>query len=199
MDNAESEEEEEDEEKCTIDWQQATVDNVVEEKRMSGDKYRWVIRMLLPHIVGKLVWRDQVESGNRKPSEVATPSDEALLLVAMDCYWSVWGAKAKHEFENKNKKYPPNMPSPLYMKTNSQKTSWTNEGVARFNEIKAQVEADRNSPVGRKFESDFQIEMATKSGNRGKKRKATSQVVQPMNDLSSEEDEPGDDDDDDSS
>jgi hypothetical protein len=86
-----------------------------------GEKYKWVLKMLLPHVVGRQVWKNQVETGNRKPSEVATTSDEALLLVAMDCYWNVWAAKAKQESENGNREYPRNMPHPIYIKENSQK------------------------------------------------------------------------------
>jgi hypothetical protein len=78
-----------------------------------GEKYKWVLKMLLCHIVGRQVWKNQVETGNRKPSKVATTSDEALLLVAMDCYWNVWAAKAKHESENGNREYPRNMPSAI--------------------------------------------------------------------------------------
>jgi hypothetical protein len=49
------------------------------------------------------------------------------------------------------------------------------------------VKEDRNSLEGKKFDSDFQMEMAEMSGNRGKKRKASSEMVQPMNELSSED------------
>ncbi len=69
-----------------------------------------------------------------------------------------------------------------------QKSSWTNEGVIQFNQLMEVVE-DRNSPEGKKFDSDsdFQMEMAEMSGNRGKKRKASSEMAQPMNELSSED------------
>jgi hypothetical protein len=144
--------------------------------------------MLLPHVVGRQVWKNQVETGNWKPSEVATTSDEALLLVAMDCYWNVWAAKAKHESENGNREYPRNMPFPIYINKNSQKSSWSNDGVTRFNELMEEVEQDRNSAKGKQFEIDFQSEMVGSSGNRGKKRKASSKMVQPRNDLSSDDD-----------
>jgi hypothetical protein len=51
------------------------------------------------------------------------------------------------------------------------------------------VKEDRNSLEGKKFDSDsdFQMEMAEMSGNRGKKRKASSEMAQPMNELSSED------------
>jgi hypothetical protein len=48
-----------------------------------------------------------------------------------------------------------------------------------------EMEEDRNSPEGKKFDRDFQMEMAATSRNRGKKRNASSEMVQPMNDLSS--------------
>jgi hypothetical protein len=122
-----------------------------------------------------------VETGNRKPSEVTTTSEEALLLVAMDCYWNMWATKAKHESENGNREYPRNMPSPIYIKENSQKSSWSNNGVMRFNELMDEVEQDRNSLEGKQFEIEFQSEMAGLGGNRGKKRKASSEMVQPRN------------------
>jgi hypothetical protein len=171
-----------------LDWKRTTVDEIVEQKRRLGEKYKWVLKMLLPHVVGRQVWKNQVETGNRKPSKVATTSDEALLLVAMDCYWNVWAAKAKHESENGNREYPRNMPSPIYIKENSQKSSWSNDGVTQFNELMEEVEQDRNSAEGKQFEIDFQSEMAGSSGNRGKKRKASSEMVQPRNDLSSDDD-----------
>jgi hypothetical protein len=76
-----------------LDWKRTTVDEIVEQKRRLREKYKWVLKMLLPHVVGRQVWKNQVETGNRKPSKVATTSDEALLLVAMDCYWNVWAAR----------------------------------------------------------------------------------------------------------
>jgi hypothetical protein len=112
----------------------------------------------------------------------------ALLLVAMDCYWNVWVAKAKHKSENGNREYPRKMPSPIYIKENSQKSSWSNDGVMQFNELMEEVEQDRNSAEGKQFEIEFQSEMAGSSGNRGKKRKASSEMVQPRNDLSSDDD-----------
>ena len=50
------------------------------------------------------------------------------------------------------------------------------------------VEQDQNSAEGKQFEIEFQSEMAGSSGNRGKKRKASSEMVQPRNDLSSDDD-----------
>jgi hypothetical protein len=96
-----------------LNWKRTTVDEIVEQKRRLGEKYKWVLKMLLPHVIGRQVWKNQVETGNRKPSKVATTSDEALLLVAMDCYWNVWAAKAKDESENGNREYPRNMPSSM--------------------------------------------------------------------------------------
>jgi hypothetical protein len=95
----------------------------------------------------------------------------------------VWAAKAKHESENGNREYPRNMSSPIYIKENLQKSSWSNDGVTRFNELMEEVEQDRNSAEGKQFEIVFQSEMAGSSGNRGKKRKASSEMVQPRNDL----------------
>jgi hypothetical protein len=80
------------------------------------------------------------------------------------------------------------MPSPIYIKENSQKSSWSNDGVTRFNELMEEVEKDRNSAKGKQFEIDFRSEMAGLSGNRGKTRKASSEMVQPRNDLSSDDD-----------
>jgi hypothetical protein len=51
-----------------------------------------------------------------------------------------------------------------------------------------EVEQDRNSVEGKQFEIDFQLEMAGSSGNRGKKRKASSKMVQPRNNLSCDDD-----------
>jgi hypothetical protein len=51
-----------------------------------------------------------------------------------------------------------------------------------------EVEQDRNSAEGKQFEIEFKLEMAGSSGNRGKKRKASSEMVQPRNDLSSDDD-----------
>jgi hypothetical protein len=51
-----------------------------------------------------------------------------------------------------------------------------------------EVEQDWNSAEGKQFEIDFQSEMAGSSGNRGKKRKVSSKMVQPRNDWSSDDD-----------
>jgi hypothetical protein len=61
----------------------------------------------------------------------------------------------------------------IYIKENSQKSSWSNDGVTQFNELMDEVELDRNSAEGKQFEIEFQTEMAGSSGNRGKKRKAS--------------------------
>jgi hypothetical protein len=36
----------------------------------------------------------------------------------------------------------------------------TNEGVIQFNQLMEEVEEERISPEGKKFDSDFQMEMA---------------------------------------
>jgi hypothetical protein len=144
-----------------LDWKRTTVDEIVEQKRRLGEKYKWVLKMLLPHVVGRQVWKNQVETGNRKPSKVVTTSDEALLLVAMDCYRNVWVAKAKHKSENGNREYPTNMPSHIYIKENSQKSSWSNNGVTQFNELMEEVEQDQNSVEGKQFKIEFQSDQAS--------------------------------------
>jgi hypothetical protein len=40
-----------------------------------GEKYKWVLKMLLPHVIGRQVWKNQVETGNQISSKVATTSD----------------------------------------------------------------------------------------------------------------------------
>ncbi len=52
-----------------------------------------------------------------------------------------------------------------------------------------EVEEERISPEGKKFDSDFQMEMAATTWNRAKKRKASSEMVQPMNVLSSQDED----------
>jgi hypothetical protein len=49
-----------------LDWKRTTVDEIVEQKRRLGEKYKWVLKMLLPHVIGRQVWKNQVETGNRK-------------------------------------------------------------------------------------------------------------------------------------
>jgi hypothetical protein len=134
---------------------------------------------------GKIRSKQETRNLARLPPLVMRPF---CGLVAMDCYWNMWAAKAKHESENGNREYPRNMPSPIYIKENLQKSSWSNDGVTRFNELMEEVEQDQNSAEGKQFKIDFQLEMAGSSGNRGKKRKASSKMVQPRNDLSSDDD-----------
>jgi hypothetical protein len=55
-----NDDEEEEEHKCPIDWKRTTVDEVVELKEKLRDKNIWVVKMLLPHVIGRQVWKDQV-------------------------------------------------------------------------------------------------------------------------------------------
>jgi hypothetical protein len=63
---------------------------------------------------------------------------------------------------------------------------WNEEGINRFNELVAEVKADRESVAGKKFEADFQKEAAAKHLSKKQKRKIPKMItITATNDLDS--------------
>ena len=92
-----------------------------------------------------------VESGGMTPVEVATVSDEALLLLFMENCWKVWEYKADALQNGANEGEQPEM---KYTAPGRQKEAWSDQGLTCFNELIEEVWADRESEHGIEFEKD---------------------------------------------
>jgi hypothetical protein len=73
-----------------------------------------------------------------------------------------------------------------YINGGSKSDGWSEEGINRFNELVAEVKADWESVAGKKFEADFQKEVAAKHLSKKQSRKAPKTItITATNDLDS--------------
>jgi hypothetical protein len=86
------------------------------------------------------------------------------------------------------------LPKPAeYTNSGSKTEGWNEQGIKRFNELVAEVKADRESEAGKKFEEKFQKEAAAKHLNNKQKRKAPKmRTITATNDLNSDSESDGD-------
>ena len=78
------------------------------------------------------------------------------------------------------------LPKSEYTNGGSKSDGWNEEGINRFNELVAEVKADRELVAGKKFEADFQKEAAAKHLSKKQKRKAPKMItITATNDLDS--------------
>ena len=127
------------------------------------------------------------------PVQVATVSDEALLLLFMENYWRVWEYKAGTLLNGADEG---EQPVPNYMKPGKQKDAWSDQGLICFNKLIEEVWADCKSKHGKGFEKVFMEETMVEGMKRRNKRQkvATESAVKVVNELESDSGTSSDDD-----
>jgi hypothetical protein len=134
-----------------------------------------------------------VKSGLSKVKDLVPSSDEAFTLVSVLSYWHVWQYQAANNNGDdltgaEKDEYQKDEPKAKFMDVSSKRTSWSDEGIVKFNELMREVKIDRNTAKGKEWESMFQKHVLSSDESGGGKRRATSNTVDPsIEDMSSED------------
>jgi hypothetical protein len=138
-----------------------------------------------------------VETGQVRPLDLISTTDEAYALVNVEGNLKQWTkeaemmAAARRRTLNSDERN--SLPKPEYTNGGSKLEGWNEQGINRFNELVAEVKADRESEAGKKFEENFQNEAAAKHLNNKRKRKAPkTRTITATNDLDSDSESDGD-------
>jgi hypothetical protein len=100
-------------------------------------------------MVGAMRWRRIVLSGKEKPMDVATASEEALMLLIYENYWPSWIDKHKKKTVVRPPKYT--------KQEGMHYGEWNDEGIERFNELLEEVKKERNSVAGKQTDELYQL------------------------------------------
>jgi hypothetical protein len=125
-------------------------------------------------VVGLEKWKLHVGSGNKKPSDVVTVSDEALaLLLLFENHFQSWKAKAdSNDTGSQTSSITLDDSSTKYTRKNgSTKDGWSDHGITRFQQLMAKVTEDRASTNGTEFDKLVQQKMQQESSNARSRKK----------------------------
>jgi hypothetical protein len=119
--------------------------------------------------------------GNAKAKELVTVSDGTFTLLTMLCYWDVWQYPAVNNNGDsltgmEKDQYKKDEPSTKFIDGSSKRTSWSNEGIAKFNVLMKEVKKDRNM-TRKEWERMFQKHVMSTNESGSGERKATMQTV----------------------
>ena len=175
---------------------EATIRNVIKDKRSLPEQYTWFVKTVLSQLY-RTRYARVVETGQVKPSDLISTTDEAYALVNVEGNLKRWTKEAEVMAAARGRTLDADernsLPKSEYTNGGSKSEGWNEEGINRFNELVAEVKADRESEAGKKFEADFQKEAAAKHLSNKRKRKAPkTRTITAANDLDS--DSEGDDD-----
>jgi len=187
-----------------ISWE-TDVNKVIEQMRGNQEMCFWLFDNVMECIAGTGLWKIDVRTGNKLPSEVTTPSAKGLFWVLMKSHWKDWEHKASSagggsEDGSTTSSLMTNSEVSLMLFTKQNKGStkdgWTREGLDYFNQVVEKVKADWASKGGKEFEQNFKAAMkerAESSGaNKRKQRQDASCRVKVSNNLSDDDGEQGD-------
>jgi hypothetical protein len=173
-----------------VDWNESTLQRLLEMKRDDDDLYRWFYANVCKYEAGAQRWKEKVETGQCLATEVVTPVDEAHGLVLLLNHWKEWERRAREGTAR------PENDTVLTVFTckedGGQRVSWSKEGLERFNELLAEVVEDRKSDTGKAFDEKFKADMEEAYGRRKRKRKKkvapreTVEVVNMLDELMGE-------------
>ena len=112
------------------------------ELRNNKQAYTGFCDDILSNVVGRMAWDNQKHS--QLVSEIASPTDEAWVLLLLENSWEVWMQMAKHS----NYKIPENeeRKQPKYTKgttSTGRNEGWSKQAILQFNELCALVIQDR--------------------------------------------------------
>ncbi len=132
-----------------------------------------------------------VETGQVRPSDLISTTDEAYALVNVEGNLKQWTKEAEMMAAARGRTLDADkwnsLPKLEYMNGGSKSEGWNEEGINRFNELAAEVKVDRESEAGKKFEENFQKEAAANHLNNKRKRKAPkTRTITATNDLDSD-------------
>ena len=169
---------------------EATIRTVINDKRSSPGQYTWFIKKVLSHLY-RTRYARVVETGQVRPSDLISTTDEAYALVNVEGNLKRWTKEAEMMAAARGRTLDADernsLPKSEYTNGGSKSEGWNEEGINRFNELVAEVKADRESEAGKKFEENFQKEAAANHLNNKRKRKAPkTRTITATNDLDSD-------------
>jgi hypothetical protein len=159
---------------------EAMIRKVIKDKRSLPKEYTWFVKTVLSHLY-RTQYAKVVETGQVQLSDVISTTDEAYALVNMEGNLKQWTKEAEVMAAARGRSLDADewlsLPKSEYTNGGSKLDGWNEEGINRFNELVAEVKADRESVAGKKFEADFQKEVAAKSLSKKQKRKAPKMIT----------------------
>jgi hypothetical protein len=138
------------------------------DKRRSPEEYTWFVKAVLSHLY-RTRYARVVETGQVRPSDLISTTDEAYALVNVEGNLKRWTkeaemmAAARGRTLNADKQN--SLPKPENTNGGSKSEGWNEQGINRFNELVAEFKADQELEAGKKFEENFQEEVAAKHLN----------------------------------
>jgi hypothetical protein len=159
-------------------WDAASVESLIDKLQQDMDVYMWWAENFWPRVVGQEKRKLDVTSGNKKPSDLVTISDEALALLLFENHFLSWKAKAKSE-DNARSQTSSITSSDVstcmtkYTRNNgSTKDGWSDDGITHFQELMTKVREDRASTYGAEFDKLVQEKMQQEaSAARGRRKR----------------------------
>ena len=140
-----------------------TLARMICEKCKEPELYKYYMTNGVRYVAGASPWKRLVMTGDEMPMSVAMPSDEAMMLLIYENYHGHW--VDKHEKKEVVR-------SPKYTKQEGvQHGKWSDDGIARFNELVKEVKSDQASQNGKKVEEAYQKEKRTDAGLASRKRR----------------------------
>jgi hypothetical protein len=169
---------------------EAMIRTVINDKRSSPGQYTWFVKKVLSHLY-RTRYARVVETGQVRPSDLISTTDEAYALVNMEGNLKRWTKEAEMMAAARGRTLDADernsLPKSEYTNGSSKSEGWNEEGINRFNELVVEVKADRESEAGKKFEENFQKEAAANHLNNKRKRKAPKmRTITATNDLDSD-------------
>ena len=174
--------------KFTLDEQ--VLGTVIANKRKGNfGMYFFLINNLIKHADAK-AYNRHVTTGAMKPGELISVGQEALGLLLLENYRATW---EQHVNALKSGTTVPSndVLRTKYTNPGNKRSPWSKEGLQRYNVLHAEVNADRESEEGKKFEVEFQKKMQVEAGKASsRKRKAIPEVeVAAAHELDSDDDD----------
>ena len=180
-------------------WNDESMKSLIDKLRQDMNMYIWWAENFWPRVVGLEKWKLEVASGNKKPSNVVTVSDEALALLLFENHFQSWKLKSETSDDtgSQTSSMTSDDSSTKYTRKNgSTKDGWSDDGIARFGQLMEKVTEDRASTNGTEFDRLVQEKMKLQSNNgkRKKRRRETDEnritmVVNELPDMPDSSDE----------
>lgn len=169
-------------------WDAASVKSLVDELRQDMGVYMWWAEKFWPRVVGQEKWKLDIASGNKKPSDLVTVSDEALALLLFENHFLSWKAKAESGDDAGSQTSSITssdtstcMTKYTRKKNGSTKDGWSDDGIKRFQELMTKVREDRSSTNGAEFDKlvqqKMQQEASAARGRRKRRRETEGNII----------------------
>lgn len=167
----------------------ATLKKMIDEKRKNSGTYSYYMDNGVKYVTGAARYKKFVETGEERPMDVASATDEALALIIYENYEDKW----IDEHNNKETIRGPK----CTQKEGSHRGEWSDAGIERFNQLVKEVREDRDSARGKKTEETYQMQKvaATMTGHRKRRKVTLESKVRVVNDLVDDSDDSSSDDD----